>query len=60
MRSKNRLTLFLAIPIVVFFWFFGWSLYWIGSRNYLAKSGKRNSCKDLDFTVLMSEEQYAR
>jgi len=59
MRIRNRLTLFLSMPVVVFFWFFGWSLYWIGSRKKVAKSVERNHQEYLTFDVLMPEQQYA-
>ena len=52
--------MFLVIPIVVFFWVLGWSLYWIGSNKKLTQPEKRNSSKDLAFTVLMPEQKYAQ
>ena len=59
MRIRNRLTLFLAMPIVVFFWFFGWSLYWIGSAKHNAKFAETKSQEGLTFEVLTPERQYA-
>jgi hypothetical protein len=60
MRIRNRLTLFLAVPAVVFFWFFGWSLYWIGSRKSNANSVKRERGEYLTFDVATPESQYAK
>ena len=60
MRIRNRLILFLSMPIVVFFWFFGWSLYWIGSREQSAKSAIRKRQEDLTFEVLTPEQEYAK
>ena len=59
MLIRNRLTLLLAMPIVVFFWFFGWSLYWIGSMKHNAESADLKYQHDLAFEVLMPEQQYA-
>ena len=60
MRKQNRVILFLVMPSVVFLWVFGWSLYWIGSNKKLTEPEKRNSSKDLAFTVLVPEQKYAR
>jgi len=46
------------LPIVVFLWFIGWSLYWIGSRED-AKPRKMPDQNELTFTVQMPEEKYA-
>ena len=58
MRKRNRVVLFLLIPIVVFIWFIGWSLYWIGSREN-AEPRKPSSQNELAFAVQMPEEKYA-
>ena len=60
MRIRNRLISFLALPAVIFIWFFGWSLYWIGSRKRAAKSVERKHQEDLAFEVLTPEQQYAK
>jgi hypothetical protein len=46
------------MPIVVFMWFIGWSLYCIGSRED-AKLGKTSDQNELTFTVQVLEEKYA-
>lgn len=51
--------MFLVTPLAVFFWFFGWSLYWIGSNKKLSKPEKKESSKELTFTVLMPQQKYA-
>jgi hypothetical protein len=43
----------------VILWIFGASLYWIGSKKKRAKPRKRDSSKELTFTVLMPEQKYA-
>jgi CHASE3 domain sensor protein len=60
MRIRNRSILFLAMPVVVFFWFFGWSLYWIASRKQNAKLVERKRQEDLTFDILTHEPQYAK
>jgi hypothetical protein len=40
MRKRNKVTLFLMLPIAIFIWFVGWSLYWIGSREKAVKPRK--------------------
>lgn len=59
MRKRNRGTLFLMLPLVVFFWFFGWSLYWIGSKKEVVKPRQKSDHKELTFTVLVPEQKYA-
>jgi hypothetical protein len=59
MPRRNRAALLLILPIVIFMWFIGWSLYWIGSRGGAAKPRKTIDRKELTFTVLMPEEKYA-
>jgi hypothetical protein len=60
MHRRKKFTLFLFMPVVVFFWFFGWSLHWIGSMNHAAKSVERKRQEDLTFEVLTPEQQYAK
>ena len=60
MRIRNKLALFIALPAVVFLWFFGWSLYWIGSMKQIAASVERKRQRDLILSMLVLEEQYAK
>jgi hypothetical protein len=46
------------LPIIIFIWFIGWSLYWIGSREN-AKPRKTSDQNELTFTLQMPEEKYA-
>jgi hypothetical protein len=59
MPKRNRAALLLVLPIAVFFWFIGWSLYWMGSRGKALKPGKM-PVNGLTFTVLMPEQKYAK
>jgi hypothetical protein len=58
MRKRNRVAMFLLMPIIVFMWSIGWSLYWIDSRED-AKPRKTSSQNELSFTMQVSEEKYA-
>jgi hypothetical protein len=59
MRQRNRIALFLILPIVIFIWFIGWSLYCTGSRKESAKQKEISDQKELTFTVLLPEQKYA-
>jgi len=58
MRKRNRVVLFLLMPIIVFMWLIGWSLYCLGSRED-AKPRKASNQNELTFAVQMPEEKYA-
>ena len=58
MRKRNRVVLFLLMPIVVFMWLIGWSLYYIGSRED-AQPRKASDQNELTFNVQIPEEKYA-
>jgi hypothetical protein len=60
MRRRNRFTLFLAIPLVVFFWIIGWSLYLLGSNKKQAKPRNRDRRKEITLTVVAPELEYAK
>ena len=58
MRSRNRFTAFLVMPLAVIFWFIGWSLFWIGSRKRKAKPMGKPAVDELRFAVLLPEQKY--
>jgi flagellar basal body-associated protein FliL len=58
MRKRNRVVMFLLMPIIVFMLSIGWSLYWTGSRED-AKPRNTSSQNELAFTVQVPEEKYA-
>jgi hypothetical protein len=47
------------MPLAVFFWFFGWSLYWIGSKKGQIKPRKSVRIGELALTVRMPEQEIA-
>ncbi len=58
MRKRNKLALLLILPVAVFIWLVGWSLYWSGSRGKATETNKATNT-GLTFTVLMPEQKYA-
>jgi len=58
-RKWNRTVLFLTFPIVVFAWFIGWSLYWIGYKEKVVKPKKISVTEELTTTVTVPEIEYA-
>jgi hypothetical protein len=43
------------LPVVVFMWVVGWSLYWIGLKKEVPKRGNVPAQKELTFNVRMPE-----
>jgi hypothetical protein len=59
MRKRNKVALLLLLPIAVFIWFIGWSLYWMDSKRKTATPSKK-PLNGLTFAVLTPEQKYAR
>ena len=59
MPRRNRLTVLLMLPIAVFLWFVGWSLYWTGLRKKQvhAKPTRTPDASELTFRVLVPEKE---
>jgi hypothetical protein len=48
------------LPIVVFLWLIGWSLYWTGRKKQVVEQKEKMSDrKELTFTLLTPEQQYS-
>jgi len=47
------------LPIVVFLWLIGWSLYWTGRKKQVVPKEKMSDRKELTFTLLTPEQQYS-
>ena len=58
-RKRNRTVLLLTFPIVVFAWFIGWSLYWIGYQEKAVKPKKTSDNEELTTAVTIPEIEYA-
>ena len=59
MHRRNRLTMFLVMPLVVLIWVFGWSLFWLGSNKKHSIPLKGMESRPLAFSVAMPEQTYA-
>ena len=59
MPRRNRVAVLLMLPIAVFLWFVGWSLYWAGLRKKRvhAKPTRSPDASELTFTVLVPEKE---
>ena len=60
LRRRSRIVVFLAFPFVVFVWFIGWSLYWIGYKENVVKSEKVLDHEELVSAVTIPEVEFAR
>jgi hypothetical protein len=58
MPKRNKVALLFVLPIAVFIWFIGWSLYWVGSKGKTATPSAK-PLNGLTFSVLMPEQKYA-
>jgi hypothetical protein len=59
-HKRDKAIMVLLSPVVAMLWLIGWSLYWMGSRKQLDRSAESNRPEDVTFTVLMSEQKYAK
>ena len=58
MRKRNRIVTFLAMPLLIFVWFFGLSLYSVRYKKGPVKS-KFSGVGDVTFNVTMPEQKIA-
>ncbi|MGD0451243.1 MAG: hypothetical protein ABSA79_09360 [Candidatus Bathyarchaeia archaeon] len=60
MPRRNRVASFLAMPIGVFLWIIGWSLYYVGSKRESSKPKPKSSIqRELIMFVPTPEQKYA-
>ena len=57
--KRSRAVSFLSLPAVIFVWFLGWSLYWMGSKKEVGKPKQKSEVEKIAFTVATPKEQYA-
>jgi hypothetical protein len=56
MRLRSKIKMLLVFPSVVFLWFLGWSLFYIGFKTKSGKPKKKFALvNDPTFMVLMPE-----
>ena len=58
---RNNVLYLLVLPMAIFLWCIGWSLYCVGSKNEQAKPQQLDQLKEpeLIFAVPTPEQQYA-
>jgi hypothetical protein len=60
MPVRNRAILLLLMPMIVFFWCIGWSLYWLGQKREMAKpQPKMSRQENFAFIVPIPEQKVA-
>ena len=57
MPRRSRLVAVLLMPIAVFLWCVGWSLYWIGLSRESLKPRMIREADELSFGVLLPENK---
>jgi len=59
MPRRNRAVTLMLMPMAVFLWCLGWSLYWSGSRKNAMSQPKLSRDEDLTFIVPVPEQKVA-
>ena len=59
MRKRNRIVTFLAMPLLIFVWFFGLSLYSVRYKKEPVKPKTVSGVGDVPFDVIMPEQEIA-
>ena len=53
---RNRVVVILVLPIVIFLWLIGWSLFWIGSQIRLSEAEDAVEEDGMNMTIVLYEE----
>ena len=61
MRKRNKAVTLMLIPIAIFLWYIGWSLYWIGSKTITTRPMPKSKlpAQELIIFVPTPEQKYA-
>lgn len=57
---RNRVVVITLLPVIIFLWIIGWSLFWIGSQNKPQKTQTTTERNPISMTTVMCEEYKAR
>ena len=57
MRKRKRIYVLLAMPVAVFLWLIGWSLYWIGARKEKSKPEPVKHKENVTLGMLLAEDK---
>ena len=55
-HKRNKLALFMMLPMMYFLWLVGWTVSWIGSNKEGDKQTRRPKQKNPSLAVLMPEQ----
>jgi len=53
---RNRVVVIMLLPIIIFLWIIGWSLFWIGSQNKPQKDQNKTRNDRISITSIIYEE----
>jgi len=53
---RNRLVVITLLPVIIFLWIIGWSLFWIGSQNKPQKTKNETEKEKISITTALYEE----
>ena len=57
---RNRVVVITLLPVIIFLWIIGWTLFWIGSQNKPQKTRAATERDPISMTIVMYEEQKAQ
>jgi hypothetical protein len=57
---RNRVVVITLLPVIIFLWIIGWSLFWIGSQNKPQKTEATTERDPISMTIVMCEEHKAK
>jgi len=57
MPKRKRALMLLAMPLAVFLWFIGWTLYWVGARKKKLKPEPVKKKESVTLTVILPEDK---
>ena len=57
---RNRVVVITLLPVIIFLWVIGWTLFWIGSQNKPQKTQTATERDPISMTIVMYEEQKAQ
>jgi len=56
---RNRVVVITLLPVIIFLWIIGWSLFWIGSQNKSQENRAAAERDRISMTIEMYQEHNA-
>jgi len=56
---RNRIVVIMLLPIVIFLWVIGWSLFWIGSQTKPHRTQNKTEMDKIEIITGLHEEYSA-